>query len=58
VKRPELVAVGTSLGGLNALTRLLGALPERFRVPLVIVQHRTMIQMAAGWGTCSRTTPG
>jgi two-component system chemotaxis response regulator CheB len=27
---------------LNALTRLLGALPERFRVPMVVVQHRTM----------------
>jgi two-component system chemotaxis response regulator CheB len=40
--RPELVVVGTSLGGLNALTMLLGALPARFRVPIVIVQHRTL----------------
>jgi two-component system chemotaxis response regulator CheB len=38
----ELVAVGTSLGGLNALTALLGALPPKFRVPIVIVQHRTV----------------
>jgi len=50
VKRPELVAVGTSLGGLNALTRLLGALPERFRVPLVVVQHRTMTRNGGGLG--------
>jgi two-component system chemotaxis response regulator CheB len=40
--RPELVVVGTSLGGLNALTMLLGALPARFPVPIVIVQHRTL----------------
>ena len=51
MKRPELVAVGTSLGGLNALTRLLGALPERFRAPLVIVQHRTMNPDGGGLGT-------
>jgi two-component system chemotaxis response regulator CheB len=48
VRRPELVAVGTSLGGLNALTRLLGALPDRFRVPLVVVQHRTMSPNGGG----------
>jgi two-component system chemotaxis response regulator CheB len=40
--RPELVVVGTSLGGLNALTTLLGPLPAGFRVPIVIVQHRTV----------------
>lgn len=50
MKRPELVAVGTSLGGLNALTRLLAALPERFRVPLVVVQHRTMSPQGNGLG--------
>ena len=42
MKAPELVAVGTSLGGLNALTALLQALPGRFPVPIVIVQHRTV----------------
>jgi len=40
--RPELVVVGTSLGGLNALTTLLRTLPARFRVPIVIVQHRAV----------------
>jgi two-component system, chemotaxis family, protein-glutamate methylesterase/glutaminase len=37
---PELIVVGTSLGGLNALSALLGALPQNLRVPVVIVQHR------------------
>lgn len=42
MKALELVAIGTSLGGLNALTALLGALPAKFSVPIVIVQHRTV----------------
>ncbi|HTV22471.1 MAG TPA: chemotaxis protein CheB [Polyangiaceae bacterium] len=37
---PSVVVVGTSLGGLAALTRLLEALPSDFAVPLAIVQHR------------------
>ena len=36
----ELIVVGASLGGLNALAALLGALPADFPVPLAIVQHR------------------
>jgi two-component system chemotaxis response regulator CheB len=48
VKRPELVAVGTSLGGLNALTTLLGSLPGKFRVPIAIVQHRTLSPAGGG----------
>lgn len=36
----ELVVVGASLGGLNAVRRLLSALPDDFAPPLVIVQHR------------------
>ncbi len=35
-----LIVVGTSLGGLNALRTLLGALPSGFPTPLAIVQHR------------------
>ena len=38
---PGLIVVGTSLGGLNALTRLLRDLPRQFPVPIAIVQHRT-----------------
>jgi two-component system chemotaxis response regulator CheB len=37
---PELVALGTSLGGLRALTALLGSLPAKLPVPIVVVQHR------------------
>ena len=36
----EIVVIGTSLGGLHALTNLLGDLPESFPLPVVIVQHR------------------
>jgi two-component system chemotaxis response regulator CheB len=37
----SVVAIGTSWGGLAALTRLLGALPAYFSIPLVAVQHRS-----------------
>ncbi|WP_293250453.1 MULTISPECIES: chemotaxis protein CheB [unclassified Microcoleus] len=36
----EIVVVGTSLGGLQALTVLLADLPQSFPLPVVIVQHR------------------
>ena len=36
----EIVVVGTSLGGLQALTVLLANLPQSFPLPVVIVQHR------------------
>jgi two-component system, chemotaxis family, protein-glutamate methylesterase/glutaminase len=36
----DLVAVGASLGGLAALQSVLEGLPDDFRVPLAIVQHR------------------
>ncbi len=46
LSRPELssaafdvVAIGTSLGGLKALRFLLSALPHDFPLPIVIVQH-------------------
>lgn len=35
----EAVAIGTSAGGFRALTRLLGALPGSFPLPIAIVQH-------------------
>jgi two-component system, chemotaxis family, protein-glutamate methylesterase/glutaminase len=38
---PRLVVVGTSLGGLAALTTLIKALPKEFAGPVAIVQHRT-----------------
>lgn len=36
----QLVVVGCSLGGMNALTKILGELPEGFPVPIAVVQHR------------------
>jgi two-component system chemotaxis response regulator CheB len=36
----SVATVGTSWGGLAALTALLGALPADFSVPVVVVQHR------------------
>jgi two-component system chemotaxis response regulator CheB len=36
----ELIVIGCSLGGMNALTVILGALPGTFPVPIAIVQHR------------------
>jgi two-component system chemotaxis response regulator CheB len=37
----SIVAVGTSWGGLSAMTRLLGGLPRDFPIPIVVVQHRS-----------------
>ena len=36
----RLVVIGCSLGGMNALTTILGDLPETFAVPIAVVQHR------------------
>jgi two-component system chemotaxis response regulator CheB len=35
------VAVGTSLGGFDALSRVLGGLPADFTLPIAVVQHRS-----------------
>jgi two-component system chemotaxis response regulator CheB len=45
---PELIAVGTSLGGLNALSTLLADLPRSLPVPVVIVQHRASVTPGTG----------
>jgi two-component system chemotaxis response regulator CheB len=37
----SVVAIGTSWGGLAALTKLLGDLPVDFAIPVVVVQHRS-----------------
>lgn len=39
--RYEVVVVGTSTGGLHALTLLLGAMPASYQLPILIVQHRS-----------------
>jgi two-component system, chemotaxis family, protein-glutamate methylesterase/glutaminase len=38
--RPEVITVGTSLGGLHAITTMLRAIPASLPVPILIVQHR------------------
>jgi two-component system, chemotaxis family, protein-glutamate methylesterase/glutaminase len=42
VRAPELVAIGASLGGLNALMTLLGDIRPGLPLPIVIVQHRAI----------------
>ncbi|BBC71791.1 chemotaxis response regulator protein-glutamate methylesterase [Altererythrobacter sp. B11] len=37
--RPELLAMGASTGGIHALVQLLGALPARVSVPILVTQH-------------------
>lgn len=37
----SIVVIGTSWGGLTALTRLLGDLPGDFGIPIAVVQHRS-----------------
>jgi two-component system, chemotaxis family, protein-glutamate methylesterase/glutaminase len=37
--RPDILAIGSSTGGPQALFKLLGALPNAIRVPIVITQH-------------------
>ena len=37
----DAVVVGTSAGGLNALSTILGNLPRQYKIPIVIVQHRS-----------------
>jgi two-component system, chemotaxis family, protein-glutamate methylesterase/glutaminase len=37
----QIIAVGTSLGGFEALTTVLGGLPEDFPAAIAIVQHRS-----------------
>jgi two-component system, chemotaxis family, protein-glutamate methylesterase/glutaminase len=37
----DLILVGVSAGGLHALCTLLGGLPPDFKIPLVLIQHRS-----------------
>jgi len=37
----SVIGIGTSWGGLAALTKLLGDLPADFKIPIVVVQHRS-----------------
>jgi two-component system chemotaxis response regulator CheB len=37
----SIVTIGTSWGGLSAMMKLLGELPQDFPIPIVVVQHRS-----------------
>jgi two-component system chemotaxis response regulator CheB len=39
MKKPEIVVIGVSAGGMQALQKLLPDLPQNFSIPVVIVQH-------------------
>jgi two-component system chemotaxis response regulator CheB len=47
----ELVTIGASWGGLNAIETVLGGLPNRFPTPIAIAQHRAV---DSGSGALSR----
>ena len=40
MKTPELIVIGCSLGGMNALRVILGTLPVDYPIPIAVVQHR------------------
>jgi two-component system chemotaxis response regulator CheB len=37
----EIIVIGTSWGGLSALSVVISGLPATFALPLVVVQHRS-----------------
>lgn len=39
-RRFELLVIGCSMGGMNALQTIFSALPKHFSVPIAVVQHR------------------
>jgi two-component system, chemotaxis family, protein-glutamate methylesterase/glutaminase len=46
----ELIAIGTSWGGLHALSRLLDTLPDEVEQPIVVAQHRSPESVEGGLG--------
>jgi len=52
----ELVTIGTSLGGLNALESILNRLAPGFRTPIAVVQHRGVLSTGSLAGTLRRYT--
>lgn len=40
LEKYEAIVIGTSAGGYNALSQILLGLPEDYRLPVIIVQHR------------------
>lgn len=54
IGRCEIVAIGVSTGGPNALTHVVPRLPANFRVPVLIVQHMPPVFTAALAGSLDR----
>ena len=52
----QFLAVGTSLGGFDALKAVLGALPNDFPLPIAVVQHRSSDDSGAFAGLLSSHT--
>src|SRR6185295_20205335 len=44
----DLVVIGASFGGLDAVSAVVGALPAGFPLPVVIAQHRAAAQPGEG----------
>lgn len=40
-KKYEAIVIGTSAGGLYALSSILGGLPAEYPLPIIVVQHRS-----------------
>src|SRR5262245_9944040 len=54
--RTGLIAIGTSLGGLNALLSVIRQLPGELPVPIVVVQHRGAVQATGFVDLLQRST--
>ena len=54
--RPELVILAGSAGGIEAVTRILGALPVDFALPIAVLQHRSPVAPSVLPRILSRST--
>src|SRR5690349_12467116 len=52
----ELVVIGASLGGLDAVAAVLAGLPPEFRLPVVVAQHRSAADSGDLPGMWQRST--
>ncbi|MEA3286990.1 MAG: chemotaxis response regulator protein-glutamate methylesterase [Candidatus Marinimicrobia bacterium] len=55
--RPEVIAIGISTGGPQALTKVIPRLPANLKLPVVIVQHMPPVFTRALADSLSKTSP-